>query len=147
MSARYVNVHYLIYQEIFLITAGSLGLGEMIASRGSFYFHKYEIIIKQFALIGIVMIILSFAGILQKQTTRAWYSAYNMGLRNKITWVYKSGFSIQPFMRDMKSIYGSNENIVRRIIEDKRLNGSDRDIDILTLPMLRKHLSKAKIDI
>ena len=64
-----------------------------------------------------------------------------------ITWVYKSGFSIQPFTRDMKSIYGSNENIVRRIIEDKRLNGSDRDIDILALPKLREHLSSAKIDI
>ena len=75
------------------------------------------------------------------------YSAYNGGLRNWITVVNRCVFSVQPFTRDMKSIYGNNENIVRRIIEDKRLNGSDRGIDILNLPMLRKHLSNAKIDI
>ena len=93
------------------------------------------------------MIILSFAGILQKQNTTQMYSTYNAGLRNWITIVNSCVFSVQPFTRDMKSIYGNNENIVRRIIEDKRLNGSDRGIDILTLPMLRKHLSNAKINI
>jgi len=147
MSARHPNDHYLIFQEIFLTTAGSLGLGERIASRSFFYFHKYKMITKQFALIWIVIIIMSFAGILQKQRTRKMYSSYNGGLRNWITIVNSCVFSVQPFTRDMKSIYGSNEKIVRRIIEDNRLNGSDRGIDILTLPMLRKHLSNAKIDI
>jgi len=147
MSARHVNSQYLIFQEIFLIIAGSLGLGERIASRGSFYFHKYEIIIKQFALIGIVMIILSFAGKNQIKNTREMYNSWNGGYRNWITIVNSCVFSVQPFTRDMKSIYGSNENIVRRIIEDKRLNGSDRGIDILNLPKLRDHLSNAKIDL
>ena len=150
MSARHAGVHYLIYQEIFLITAGSLGLGERIASLGlgeRIASLKYEKFFKQFTLIGIMMIILSFAGKLQKQNTTDTYKTYNGASRNMITNVYKCLYGVQNFMLDMESIYGSNENIVRRIIEDSRLNGSDRDIDILALPMLRKHLSNANIEI
>jgi hypothetical protein len=140
MSIRYINPQYLIYQEVFLITAGALGFGEKITSQ------KYELT-KHLALIGILMIILLSAGAIQKHNTKEIYSTYNLGSRNWITNVSKCIYAVWLFETHMIGIYGSNEKIVRRIIEDNRLNGSERGINILDLPRLRKHLSNAKIDI
>jgi hypothetical protein len=125
-SFRYYTPEYWIYSDFFFVGAYAFLFFQLIER-----FNNAPIrIAAALVLVGLY--------ISQYSAAARAYPGFNLHLRDRIEKADSGIQDVRDYSRLLTDRYGDNRKIIVRIVSDPHLNGSDRGIDLLSKPAIRR---------
>jgi hypothetical protein len=88
-----------------------------------------------------LVVMLAVSALMQWAFIARYYPSYNKVLRDRVDYVYCGIYPSREFSNLILSLYGGDKTrIAVKVLEDPRVNGMDRGIDLKGKPNIRKYL-------
>jgi hypothetical protein len=125
-SLRYYTEQYWIYIDLFFIGAAVLLICGFIESRQRIGARMWAV-----ALVA-ALYMTQYPRVVES------YPRYNAFLRDRIDLAAHAIHEVPDYAALMRERYGDDFAFMRRVLSDPRLNGSDRGIDLMSKPAIRR---------
>lgn len=139
-----VDARYLIYSDLFLNAAFLTSIYQFLKNDAVIEKIVLKTNLSTTRLRNLMIVLILINGFLMFDFTKSYYPKYNLAYRYRIDLAPFCIYSNKAFNEMLLARYGSNYNVYLRIYSDPDLNGKNRGIDIMEIPLCKLFYNKIK---